>query len=293
MADVQRIDSLFTPKLMTGMINNVRGRSSLAALSQQIPVAFNGNEIFTFTMDNKISIVAESGAKTPGGVTIAKKSMVPIKVVYSARFSDEMWFSGEEAQLNILENFTEGYSKQLAEGLDLMAMHGINPSANVASEIIGTRHLDSLVTQKVTYDATKVDETLEDALFLVTGSGGKNTGIAMSPTAGRDMSKIAVNGVKQYPEFGMGGAPNSLAGMKIDINDTVSAFGKTQIYAGDFANKFKWGYAKEMPLELWRSGDPDNTERDLAGHNEILLRSETYLGWGILDENSFARVEAV
>ena len=52
----------------------------------------------------------------------------------------------------------------------------------------------------------------------------------------------------------------------------------------------KWGYSKDIGLQIHTSGDPDNSGRDLAGHNEILLRSETYLGWGILDNKSFARV---
>lgn len=38
-------------------------------------------------------------------------------------------------------------------------------------------------------------------------------------------------------------------------------------------------------------GDPDGTGRDLKAYNEILLRTEVYIGWGILDEKAFARVE--
>lgn len=290
MATTQTRNDLFTAERIAGMINKVKGHSSLAILSSQEPVAFNGNEIFYFNLDKDIGIVDESGSKTPGGATISKVKMLPVKVEYSARFSDEMWFSGEETQLNILKEFTDGYAKKLARGLDLMAFHEVNPRTKTASDLISGKSFDSLVTQTIEYDATKVDDVLEDAIFLINNSNGISTGIALSPVAGRDLSKVVVNGVRQYPEFRMGAHPDNLSGMKVDINETVSAVGGTQLYVGDFANAFKWGYAKNIGLQIHTAGDPDNSGRDLAGHNEILLRSETYLGWGVLEPTSFARV---
>lgn len=290
MATVQKRDELFTPERIAGMINKVKGHSSLALLTQQEPVPFNGNEMFSFSLDKDIDLVDESGAKTAGGATIEKVKMTPVKVEYSARFSDEMWFSGEDAQLNILKEFADGYSKKLGRGLDLMSFHGVNPRTKLPSELVKNKSFDFVVDQKIEYDATKADDVLEDAIFLIQNSEGIITGIGMSPVVGRDLSKIEVNGVRQYPEFRMGSKPENLAGMKIDINETISAVGETAMYVGDFANSVKWGYSKDIGLQIHTSGDPDNSGRDLAGHNEILLRSETYLGWGILDNKSFARV---
>lgn len=62
---------------------------------------------------------------------------------------------------------------------------------------------------------------------------------------------------------------------------------------GDFTNAFKWGYAENIPLEIIEYGDPDGTGRDLKAYNEVLLRAEAYIGWGILDERAFARVVEV
>ena len=53
---------------------------------------------------------------------------------------------------------------------------------------------------------------------------------------------------------------------------------------------FKWGYAKEVPFEVIKYGDPDNTQKDLRGYNQVYLRAELYIGWGILNGNSFARI---
>lgn len=290
MPTVLRRDELFTPERVKGMINKVKGHSSLALLTQNEPVPFNGSETFSFTLDKDIDLVDESGAKSAGGATVGKVKMVPVKVEYSARFSDEMWYSGEEAQLNILKEFSEGYAKKVARGLDLMSFHGVNPRTKTASTLISGKSFDDVVDQTIEYAAAKADDVLEDAIFMVQNSEGVTTGIAMSPVVGRDLSKVEVNGVRQYPEFRMGAKPDNLAGMKIDINETVSAVGDTEIYVGDFANSVKWGYSKNIGLQIHTAGDPDNSGRDLAGHNEILLRSETYLGWGILEPTSFARV---
>ena len=59
---------------------------------------------------------------------------------------------------------------------------------------------------------------------------------------------------------------------------------------GDFNKAFKWGYSENIPLKIIEYGDPDGTGRDLSAYNEILLRAEAYIGWGILLPESFARV---
>lgn len=290
MANPVKRGDFFAPELVADLINKVRGRSTIAKLAQQTPIAFNGNEIFTFNFDNDIDIVAESGKKTPGGVTFAKTRMVPLKVEYSARFSDEFVYAAEEVKLEYLKAFNEGYARKLARGIDLMVMHGVNPRGGAASEVIGTNHLDSLVEQTVTYDAANIDANLESAIFMVTGSQGVVNGLALSPTAGQALAQVKINGVRQYPEFRFGANPGNFSGMSSDVNETVSAHGTTQAYVGDFANMLKWGYAKQIPLQVIEYGDPDNTGRDLQGYNEVLLRSETYIGWGILDPSAFARV---
>ena len=59
---------------------------------------------------------------------------------------------------------------------------------------------------------------------------------------------------------------------------------------GDFAGMFKWGYGKEISLDVIEYGDPDNTGVDLKGHNQVYLRAEAFLGWAIFDPESFAKV---
>lgn len=282
--------SLFDPELVTDLINKVKGKSSLVALSQQKPIPFNGQKEFTFTMDSEIDIVAENGKKTHGGVSIAPLTIVPIKVEYGARISDEFLYASDEEKIDIVKAFNEGYARKLARGLDLMAFHGINPRTGTASVIIGTNHFDGKVTQTVDFNEADPDVNIETAASMVQGAEGVISGMAMDPQFSAALASYKVNGIKQFPELAWGANPGAVRGIPTDINRTVSNGGNDLVIIGDFASMFKWGYAKEIPLEVIKYGDPDNSGQDLKGYNQVYLRSETYLGWGIMDGNSFARV---
>lgn len=298
MADVLSRGSLFPEALIPELINKVKGHSALAALCGSTPIPFNGLKEFTFTMDKEVDIVAENGAKTKGGVTVLPVTIVPIKFEYGARVSDEFRYGSDEVRLQYLSAFTEGFARKLARGLDIAAFHGINPRTGAASAVIGSNHFDAAVQNLVTYDATKPDENLDDAIAAIQAAEGDVTGMVLSPAFGAAMAKVKVNGLPQYPEFRFGQKPASFAGIGVDINNTVTvaAAGERTDHAviGDFASAFKWGYAKQIPLEVIEYGNPDNdtTLGDLKGHNQVYLRCEAYLGWGILDAASFAVVHA-
>ena len=284
--------SLFDPTLVTDLVTKVRGKSSIAALCAQTPIPFNGLKEFTFSMDKEIDIVAEEGKKSEGGISVAPVTIVPIKFEYGARVSDEFLYATGETQIDILTSFNDGFAKKVAKGLDLATFHGINPRTNAASTVIGTNHFDSKVTQTVTYASATPDDNLEAAIALVDGSDMDVTGMALSKTFGAAMAKVKANGVKLYPEFAFGASPKTLNGIAVDVNKTVSG-GTTKDHAiiGDFQNGFKWGYSKQIPMEIIKYGDPDNSGKDLKGYNQVYIRAEIYLGWGILLPEAFAIIK--
>lgn len=283
--------TIFSETLVADLMNKVRGKSSLAKLSAQEPIPFNGLKEFTFTMDKEIDIVAENGKKTEGGITVEPVTIVPIKFEYGARVSDEFMYAADDAKLQVLKAFNEGFAKKVAKGFDMAAFHGVNPRTGSASDVVGTNHFDGKVTQTVTYAAATCDENLDAIIAAVQGSDGDVTGIALSNTMGADMANIKVNGVRQYPEFRFGASPAALGGMAVDVNKTVyNGTVKDHAIVGDFQNAFKWGFAKQIPLEIIEYGDPDNSGKDLKGYNQVYIRAEVYIGWGILVPAFFGRV---
>jgi len=288
---------LFPASITSEIFNKVRGKSSIAKLSGRAPIPFNGVKEFTFSMDSEIDVVAENGAKSNGGATVTPVTIVPIKVEYGARVSDEFMNASEEEALPILQAWIDGFSAKLAKGADLMMMHGINPRAGSASTVVGNNNFDSAITGSgiITYTAATPDANIDAALAYIEEQGYEANGIVLAPTMRSAIASLSANGQMKYPEFAWGATPDRLGGMVLDSNVTVS-FGSNlaRAYVGDFQNAFKWGISKELPIKVIEYGCPDNntTLGDLQGHNQVYLRSEAYIGWGILDAKAFAMVKA-
>lgn len=289
--------TLFKPELVKELISKVQGRSVLAKLSNQTPIPFNGVEQFIFNLEGSAQIVGEGEQKGAGKAVLTSKVIKPLKFVYQARITDEFKYASEAKQIEYLSQFADGFAKKIAEAFDIAAIHGLEPKGLTNASFKDTNSFDGVITgNTVAYAEDKVEENIETAVQTIVAKGGEVTGLALSPAAGQALAKIKVNGVAQYPEFRFGQNPDSFYGMKSDINKTLSTTGGTaetdHAIVGDFQNRFKWGYAENIPMEIIEYGDPDGAGRDLKAYNEILLRAEAFIGWGILDADAFARVKA-
>ena len=290
--------TLFKPELVNEIMSKVKGHSTLAKLSNQQPIPFNGTEQFIFNLEGNAQIVGEGELKGAGKAVITSKVITPLKFVYQARITDEFMHASDEKKLNFLKHYADGFAKKIAEAFDIAAIHGLEPKGLTDASFKATNSFDGLVTGNVvTYNAATIDSNIDDAVQAIVATDNEVTGIAMSPAAGQAMSKVKVNNVVQFPEFRFGQRPDNFFGMELDINKTLTAQSgkgkKNHAIVGDFQNRFKWGYAENIPMEIIEYGDPDGAGRDLKAYNEILLRTEAYIGWGILDEKAFARVEEV
>ena len=92
----------FAPETVKEVFSKVKGHSSLVKLSKSIPVAFSGNDIFTFSLDGECAIVGEGEQKPAGAATIEPVKVVPIKVVYQHRVSDEFMAKLSNASVKVL-----------------------------------------------------------------------------------------------------------------------------------------------------------------------------------------------
>ena len=292
--------ALFPPELTNEMINLARGHSALARLGGATPVPFTGKDVFTFNLDKEVDVIAENGAKSNGGATVTSISMTPVKIEYGVRVSDEFRYAAAEKRLPYLREFNDGFARKAARGLDIMAMHGFNPRTGTASAVIGTRHMDSLVTQTTTIPTAAnggANAAVEAAVGLVQGADHEVTGIAMAPAFRSALAgQTYEDGRQMFPELAWGGNADFIRGLQVDVNSTVS-FGTGSLnraYVGNFRDYFRWGYAREIEITMIPYGNPDNdaTAGDLAGHNQVYLRAEAYIGWAILLPAAFARILA-
>lgn len=278
-----------TPELM----NLVKGKSSLMRLSAAEPIPFNGKEMFTFNLDKEIEVVGENEKKSDGGATMGSVSITPVKVVYSMRCSDEFRYAAQAKRVDWLRAFSQGLVRKIAKGFDLMAFHGINPrTGNAAATQIGNNHFDYQVTKTVYQSAVSANATVEAAIAEVGNDEWGVSGLIAAPSFRADLAK-EIDGDNRpiFPELKWGAAPVELNGLPFEVNGTVN-YGNSPDVAivGDFAEYFRWGYAKEVMVEMIEYGDPDNTGVDLKGSNQVCLRGEAYIGWAIMIPEAFCRV---
>lgn len=276
------------------MFNAVQGHSAIAKLKSDDPIPFVGATEFVFDMDKEVDIVAENGAKSNGGGTATAKVIQPIKFEYGMRVSDEFLKGSEEYQLDVTGRFIDGFARKVARGLDIAVFSGLNPRTATASAVIGDNNIKAVAVEndkQFTYDATKPEEALVNATGAVEGVNG----VAFAPAYASILGAMTVNGVSQYPEFKFGGNPESFYGLKSDVNSTVS-FSEENVdplfaVVGKW-DALRWGYGQDIELKVIEYGNPDNDTNagDLAGHNQVYLRCEAYIGWAILDPTAFATV---
>lgn len=296
MANIINRGTNLPTQIVEEMFNAVRGESALAKLAPQRPIPFNGTTEMVFSLDNDVSVVGESDPKANGGGTVTPVVIRPYKFEYGLRVSDEFLYGTEEYRMDVLRTFAEGASRKFARGLDIAAFHGLNPFDKTASSVIGNNNFEAKITNSVTYSGTTPDANIAAALAMIEAAGVMADGVAMSTVMKNAVAGLTTSAGQKYPAFAWGAAPEALGTMRLAVNPTVSiaASGATktlQAVVGDFA-AFKWGYAKDIPLEVIEYGDPDNSGSDLKGHNQVYLRAEAYIGWGILAPSFFAKVEA-
>jgi len=296
MGDTLTRGNLLPPVVANELFSKVKGKSSLAKLSASEPIPFNGETVFTFSLDKEVDLVGENAAKSNGGGTVASIQMVPVKVEYGMRVSDEFRYGADEIRLQYLTAFADGFAKKVARGIDIMAFHGLNPRTGLTASVLTNKNFDDLVTNTVVFNSSTPDANITDAIALIEAAEYDVTGLAMAPAmknALAQLNKGSTSNEPMFPELGWGAAVGNINGLPVDTNSTVSfASGADRAIVGNFADMFKWGFAKQIPLEVIEYGNPDNSDLgDLKGHNQIYLRGEAYVGWGIIDPAAFAIVK--
>ncbi len=294
MPEILERNGIFPEHMTTEIINLAQGKSSLAKLSASKPIPFSGNKLFTFNLDDEIEIVGESQPKGKGGATLEPITISPLKVVYNFRTSDEFLHATDEYRLGVLAAARDGMAAKIARGIDIMAFHGVNPRTNESSDIVGANHFDNKIAQTVDFDSADPNGNVEAAIALIQGNEHEVSGMAMAPAFRSALAaQNKQDGSPMFSELSWGGTPDNIKGLTVDTNSTVSFKGNTdRAVIGNFRDFFRWGYARNIEYEVIEYGDPDNTGEDLKGHNQVCIRVEAYIGWGILIPEAFARIVA-
>lgn len=293
MGSVLSKGQLLPAKATSEIKNLVRGTSSLAKMCEAKPISFVGNDVFTFNFDSEASFVGENGVKPNGGGTVGKVTIKPYKVVYGLRASDEFIRGSKEYQLDIMQQFKDGFVAKLARALDIGAMHGINPATSTAATtIIGDNHFDHDVTAITPASGATANDKIEAAIAAVQAANHEVTGIVMSPALKLALAQMKKSDNTPYfPELQWGNSPEAVNGLATHVNSTVAVGNVDDAIVGNFKDMFRWGMASDIMFRIFDTGNPDNSESgDLAALNQVYLRGEAYIGWAVLVPAAFSRI---
>lgn len=269
------------------------------------PTLFGPVKGATFSGVPRAQIVGESEKKSGQDLGIVPWQAEPVKAQITVRTSDEFIWADEDYQLGILDDLVApAIGAGMGRFVDLFAFHGINPLTGTVSAK-ATKYL-AQATNVVAAEGAPTNE-LNAAVGLIAGAGtAMPTGVALDSAYGFSLATevwpagTALAGQERYPSLGFGAIEN-WRGLRSASSSTVS--GRPEIedstiraIVGDYG-QVRWGYQKQIPIELLRWGNPDNvfesdgTPRDLAGHNEVALRAEVVIYMAIGDLSKFALVK--
>jgi hypothetical protein len=291
-------DVTLPTQIVDGIVEKTKTQGTIAALSSQEPMRFGDVSIVTFDDDLTAEFVEQSAAKSEDSATPDSVLAVPHKAVVNFRTSDEFLVADEDYQLGILDKFEEKCARALSRGLDLGAYYRLNPRTGTAITA-WTNYLNTTTNRVEIGASPQADLLLEQAAGLVIGDGYSPTGVALDPSFSWTMATARyADGRKKYPELGFGAAVSSVEGLRASISSTVSgkpvdgaaADNKVRAIVGNFDQGIRWGVQKTFPFRMLEFGDPDNTGRDLAGHNEVLFRAEVIFAWHVFADQ-FAVIE--
>ena len=298
MAALTTADLTLPTQIVDGIVEKTKTASTIAALSNQEPMRFGNVSIVTFDDDLTAEFVEQSAAKSEDDAAPDNVVAVPHKAVVNFRTSDEFLVADEDYQLGILDKFEEKCARALGRALDLGAYYRINPRTGTAITA-WTNYLNTTTNRVEIGASPAADLLLESAAGLVIGDGYSPTGVALDPAFSWTMATARfADGRKKYPELGFGVDVSSVEGLRASVSSTVSgkprdgdaADNKVRAIVGNYEQGIRWGVQKTFPFRLLEFGDPDNTGRDLAGHNEVLFRAEVIYAWYVFAEQ-FAVIE--
>ena len=250
--------------------------------------------ILTMGARAKGALVDESGAKPDNGRQIVTKPFVTTKLVYSQRVSDEFLSFMDSEQADFIGGLVNDWLRtSLPADIDTVVAHGVNPATGQVSETLSdylTKEGSSIAVESTGDTGDDIDADIATAAAQLTAAATNVNGIAIAPTAASALSTVLVGSQKKYPEAGVFGLEgNTLAGRRAASSAEIGEYGGLKAILGDWRYLYL-AFAGQATWRVHTAGDPDNTGRDLAGHNEVLIRLEEHFGFRVLNANAFATI---
>lgn len=271
--------------------------SYLSQLSPKQPVDLVNTSILSLLNYSGSQTATEGEAKNVSTISSKVVQVQTGVLVSQIRVSKQAQWYDEQARIGLVEEASKMISQSVGADVDIIATNATSPASG-ANSIDFTKGLavgsDTVVQNIASTDKPSV--VLAQALQKLRVAGTEVTGIVCSPEFYWNLAyEQNAAGVYVSPQLTLikKNDPNATfqsATIKTYPHVAFKNFAGTQsnnvaFIAGDFS-QLVWGLDPKG-FSWFDQGDPDNTGRDLAGHNEVMIRVESVLQYAILDKSKF------
>lgn len=204
-------------------------------------------------------------------------------------------------QAGILDQYRTYVNRAISRALDFAPIFGVNPATKAQSAVARTNGYVLDKAGDIDYTpGTKAEAAtaFKQAVRKVAAQGDASAqGVTTSAYLAAIGDGLTASGTPtQYAaDVPLIGNMVNLGGVTLAASNTVSdadaAAGSGRLdtkevldaVIGDFANRFVWGAIPLSGIEVFDSGNPDNSnEGDLGAVNKVMLRTEVAIGWGFI-----------
>lgn len=274
------IDKLFSSgKTSKGVVLSLIEETPQINVGKNTPLVISGRA--------KGQILGEGGKKGDTSRNITARPFVTKKLIYSQRVTDEFLMWDASKQANFVQRLVNDWlTKSMPRDVDTAVIHGRDPLSGAFVQ--GLEPIVKTGNSQLIPKTSNIDKDFADAAAAL--EEHNITGVALSTGAGVELGKVVEANTKKYPEIGVFGLQgDTFAGKNAASSPEVGQYNDTQLILGDWG-QLLLGFAGTAEWRVHTAGDPDNTGRDLAGYNEVLIRLELHFGYRILDDEAFAVV---
>lgn len=282
-------------EILDPWLGKVQGGSTIAALSNSIPMKFGNGTSMTFDI-GEAEYVGEGANKGASTITPTTVTTAPFKFHKTVRWTEEVKWADEDEKVDVVRQVLDLIQPSLSRALDYGVIHGINPTGGAA--VAGmTQKLSAATNQVERVTASdKPYANLDAADALVLANSYVPSDFALDPALAAKFSSLrGVNSEQRlYPNFKLTTAVSELDNHRASVSKTVQALGvaatpsKILGIIGDFS-AIRWGIQRAIGIEMIEYGDPDGGG-DLKRNNQVAFRAEVVYGWGIADLLAFALI---
>lgn len=291
--------STFTlpPQKLEPWLGKVQAGSTVAALSNSIPMTFGPGQSMTFDI-GEAEYVGEGANKGGSTVTPTTVTTAPFKFQKTVRWTDEVKWADEDEKIAVVEQVLALIQPSLSRALDFGIIHGINPTGGATVAAMTQRLVNTTnIVETDDLPPVKPYTYLDAADTLVLADGYVPRDIALDPAfaAGFSTARGMNSEQKLYPNFRLSPEVSELDGHRASVSRTVGALGVAAVASnlkaivGDFS-AIRWGIQRAIGIELIEYGDPDGGG-DLKRNNQVAFRAEVLYGWGIATLDAFAKIQ--